>query len=236
MNKLIRMIRGNTIAGIIIIIPLIATIWLIVKLFVFVDSVLPSLVHTLVAEVPEKWFPGAGIFIILFFAFLTGLVARFYLGTKLIKTGNTLISKIPFINKLYVGIQQIIDAVLNNKKKIFERVVLVEFPRPGYYVIGFLTAQATPEISEKAGQKAVAVLVPLSPTPTQGFLFFTHESELIDIDISVETALKLIVSGGIFSSDTVHKDHYGIPHSLKDWNWVRDLKRWNKDGVVDPRD
>ena len=169
-------------------------------------------------------------------AFLLGIIARNYVGKQLIRTGNRIIARIPLISKIYVGIQQILDAVVTQDRKLFEKVVLVEFPRPGYYTLGLMTSRVTPEISEKTGPKTVGVLVPLSPSPTHGVLMFTQESELIEIDMSVETALKLIVSGGIFRSDQANKDHYGAHGPINGWNWFQDLKRWDKNIIHDPRD
>jgi uncharacterized membrane protein len=236
MKSVVRLIRGNTITGIIILIPLIVTVYIIIKLFVLVDSALPHLVHSIVRSVPDHWFTGAGLAISLIIAFIFGIAARNYIGKRLIRTGNRLIARIPFISKVYIGVQQILDAVVSQDKKLFEKVVLVEFPRPGYYSIGLMSSHTTPEITDRVGQRTVTVLVPLSPSPTHGILLFTRESELIELDMTVETAFKLIVSAGIFKSDQVAKDHYGVHGPLSGWNWVKDLKRWDKNIIHDPRD
>ena len=236
MKSITRLIRGNTITGIVILLPLVATVYIIIKIFVLVDSALPHAAHALVRSVPDHWIPGLGICAVLAFAFLLGMIARNYVGKQLIRTGNRLIARIPLVSKVYVGIQQILDAVVTQDRKLFEKVVLVEFPRPGYYTIGLMTSRVTPEIGGKIGPKTVGVLVPLSPSPTHGVLMFTQESELIEIDMSVETALKLIVSGGIFRSDQTGGSHYGAHGPLSGWNWVNDLKRWDKSIIHDPRD
>jgi uncharacterized membrane protein len=112
MTSVVKLIRGSTITGIIILIPLIVTVYIIIKLFVLVDSALPHIVHTIFRSIPDHWLPGVGLAISLIIAFIFGLAARNYVGKRLIRTGNRLIAQIPFISKVYVGIQQILDAVV----------------------------------------------------------------------------------------------------------------------------
>jgi uncharacterized membrane protein len=236
-HRYTRSIKINIITGVLIAIPLIATILILYKAFKLIDSILPSFIHLIAPALSDNWPPGVGIGVMLIGTYLIGLVARHWLGKEIVRIGNHFISKIPFVNKLYVGIQQVLDAVFNQKKRAFEQVVLVEFPRPDSYTLGFLTGEVTDELAEKIGEKNVTVFIPTSPTPTQGFILFLHESEIIKLSMPTETAFKIIMSAGIFSAHHAAEKigRYVIPSSTRKWNWVAGLTR-RKNSFSDPRD
>jgi len=226
--KGLRVIRANLIGGTLILLPLITTVYVFVKLFQLVDSVLPSLFHALLpAMMPERWPTGVGVFITLAAAFLAGLLAKNYLGGLLIQAGNSVIARIPLLNKVYVGIQQILDAAVGANKKLFERPVLVEFPQHGSYAIGFVTATDTGEIGRRTQPDCVSVFIPTTPNPTSGFLIYVSAASLIDLGLNVETAMKLVMSAGIVNSDQIRKTQhlYTLPSSAKGWNWLNNLRR-----------
>ncbi len=155
----------------------------------------------------------------------------------MIEAGNTVIANIPILNKIYLTIQQVVDMVSMNKSQVFERAVFVEFPQKNSYVIGFVTNRATEKFSLKVGEKLVAVFVPTTPNPTSGYLLYVSEAEIVELNIPVETAVKLVVSGGLLSVDQSAKMQSTIPPSKKAWNWMDLFKKRNvKDLVSDPRD
>jgi uncharacterized membrane protein len=237
--KIIRNLRTNVITGILIILPLITTVYVFIKLFDLVDSVLPTLFHTVLPKIPKDWIPGVGIVLVLVFAYFAGLVAKNYFGRKMIEIGNTIIAKIPIINKIYLGVQQILDAAVTHNKKLFERPVLFEYPKAGSYCIGFVTSQTTGEIPKKIGEPMLSIFVPTTPNPTSGFLLFLPETRVIDLNMNLETAIKLVMSAGMVNSDQLDKTQglYKLPRSLKNWNWFAGLKKGRKrDRVDDPRD
>lgn len=192
-----RQMRANMIAGFLLLLPLFASILILVKLFNLLDSwayfAVPASLRTHVV-------PGMGLIALLAVAWLTGSAARNFAGRRLMKVGNSLIGRIPFLNKLYAIIKQVVDAVAGPKKNMFNKVVLVEFPGNGSYSLAFVTARDLVEISKKTGEKTVGVFVPTVPNPTAGFLIFVPEARVLDVDISVETAMKLMVSGGVVSN------------------------------------
>jgi uncharacterized membrane protein len=202
MKHSLKQMRTNMIAGFLLLLPIFASILILVKLFKLLDS-------WAYFAVPHAWrahvVPGMGLIALLFLVWFTGSLARNFLGRKLMGFGNAVLGKIPLFNKLYGLIKQIVDAVASPKKKVFNRVVLIEFPDKGSYCLAFVTAKENKEISDKTGEKMVGVFLPKVPNPTAGFLIFVPESKLIDVHISIETALKLIVSGGVVSGDK--KDH-----------------------------
>lgn len=187
--------RNSIITGFLLLLPLFASIIILVKLFRLLDTwayfAVPSSLRTHII-------PGMGILALLAVAWLTGAFARNFAGRRLMKAGNALLGRIPFFNKLYGVLRQIVDAVAG-PKNAFARVVLIEFPDKGSYCLAFVTTRDTAGISEKAGEKMVGVFLPQVPNPAAGFLIFVPESKVVDVDMSVETAVKLIVSGGVVS-------------------------------------
>jgi uncharacterized membrane protein len=193
-----KQMRTNMIAGFLILLPLFASILILVKLFKLLDS-------WAYFAIPHAWrahvVPGMGIVAILFLAWFTGSLARNFLGRKMMGFGNAVLRRIPLFNKLYGLIKQIVDAVASPKKKVFNRVVLIEFPEKGSYSLAFVTTKENAEISSKTGEKMIGVFMPQALNPTTGFLIFMPESKVIDVQISIEMAFKLIVSGGVVSGD-----------------------------------
>jgi uncharacterized membrane protein len=227
-NRFFKQLRSNIITGVLLIIPLFVTILIIVQLFQWIDSALPGILRI---DLP----PGLGIVFTLIIAYFAGIAAKNYFGKKLIAVGNGIISNIPILNKIYFTIQQVVDMVSSNKNQVFERAVLIEYPRPNCYCIALVTSRANTNLSMKVNQKLVAVLVPQSP-PASAFLLYVAESELIEIDLPVESALKLVVSGGLLGADNaaIAKPTNGI---RKNWKWT-DLfnrKKYGKN-LADPRD
>lgn len=218
LKRFAKQIRSNIIAGILLLIPLVLSIIILVKSFQWIDSVLPSIIGA-------DWVPGLGILVILIVAYFAGVAAKNFFGKKLINTANAIIANIPVLNKVYLAIQQIVDAATLNKKNLFERAVLIEFPRPGCFGIGFVTSESNKEFSSKTGQEVVAVFIPTTPNPTSGFLIYAPEAELIDLNLPVEVAIKLVMSGGILSADDSNKQRQAAPSSVKEWVGLFKRKR-----------
>ena len=142
------------------------------------------------------------------------------------------------LNKIYLGVQQIIDSVAGNKKNLFEKAVLIEYPKKDSYCIGFVTADTTGEIPEKTGSEMVSVFVPTTPNPTSGFLLFIPKADAIGLEMSVETAVKLVMSAGMVNTDHLKQTNhlYTLPKQLKHFNWTRIFRRERSAPGIDPRD
>lgn len=193
--------KNLVITGTIIIIPSVTTIYLLIKLFGIVDSFVPEFLHSVMPILPQKYFPGLGIIIFIFFAGFVGLTARYYFGKKMINLTNKIFGKIPFLNKVYNSVQQIMDTIVKNKKSFFEKVVLVQFPKDGSYSLGFLTSKIGGEIPRKANKELFGVFLPTTPNPTTGFFLALPKSDIIELEMSVESAIKIIMSGGVINSE-----------------------------------
>lgn len=231
-RKFLKQVRNNILAGIFLIIPVGGSLFIVYKLLDWADKALPTVLGM-------HWASGLGILISLMVAYLLGLLAKNWVGKKIIATGNAIIVSIPFLSKIYLIIKQIIDTVTADKRKLFERAVLLEFPRKECFVIGLVTSGNNANFSTRAGRKLVAVFVPHAPNPTSGFLLYVPEEDCVDLDIPIESALKLVISGGILGSEIFGEDQK-LPTTTKHWNWT-DIFKWKsrKTGSHnhnDPRD
>ena len=130
-----------------------------------------------------------------------GVLARYYIGKKIIDWTDRVLMRVPFMNKIYGAIKQVNEAFAGNKHS-FKTVVLVEFPGPGNYSVGFITNEQQGEIQETAGKNLVSVFIPTTPNPTSGFLILVPEEKLIKLKMTVAEAIKYIVSLGAISQDT----------------------------------
>jgi uncharacterized membrane protein len=235
---MLRHVFRNILSGIPILLPVVATIFIFIKLFEFGDSALPSMVHHLAPPFPAKWIPGTGLLVILVLTYLAGMLTKVYLGRLFIHIGNRLISKIPFVNKVYVAVQQILDALFSGKKNAFEKVVIAEWPRKGCWTVGFLTCSHTNPFSAPLDGDFVTVFMPTALSPTQGFVAIMPRSEVIEMDVPPEMALKFVMSAGIINVSKLAKSRhlYDVPDSLKGWSWIEGLKKRKSDYTHDLRD
>jgi uncharacterized membrane protein len=129
-----------------------------------------------------------------------GVLARYYIGKKIIDWTDRVLRRVPFLNKIYSAIKQVNDAFSGNKHS-FKTVVLVEFPREGIYSIGFLPSEQRDEVQQKTREKVVCVFVPTTPNPTSGFLILVPEDKVTKLDMSVADGIKYIVSLGSLSPE-----------------------------------
>jgi uncharacterized membrane protein len=131
---------------------------------------------------------------------VVGVLARYYIGKKVIDWTDRVLMRVPLLNKFYGAIKQVNDAFAGSKHS-FKTVVLVEFPGPGNYSVGFITSEQQGEIQQKIGRKLVSVFVPTTPNPTSGFLILVPEEKLTKLDMSVTNAIKYIISLGSISQE-----------------------------------
>jgi uncharacterized membrane protein len=193
-----RRLRNYLIAGLLIWVPVMVTVWVVR----FVSGILDqSIVLLPPSWRPEAVFgqyvPGFGIVLALLVLFLTGLLARDLLGEKMIEGIEALVRKIPVIGPIYGGAKTFSETVLTEKGRSFKQVVMVEFPRKGAWSIGFLMSEDWTEVRERTGQDMVQVFVPTTPNPTTGFLIVVHRSEVMFMDTSVDEAFKMIFTLGV---------------------------------------
>ncbi|MDZ7292763.1 MAG: DUF502 domain-containing protein [candidate division KSB1 bacterium] len=200
-HKFAGKIKGYFLTGLLVLVPISLTVYIIYELFLAIDGILKDVIFVMLREwlgvhFSDQPIPGLG-FITLFLLILgTGMAARSYFGKKLVDIGDRIVARIPFISRIYGTVQQISQAFFGERRDVFKKTVLVPFPSKGMWRIGFYIKETSHEIHEALGDDVVSVLVPHTPNPTSGFLVFFPKSEVIELDMPVEDALHLIVSGG----------------------------------------
>ena len=127
---------------------------------------------------------------------LLGLLSNYFLGKFVVRSTERLIDILPFINTVYKTVKQIVSTFTKHNRSVFQKVVIVEYPRKGTYGLGFLTGIATGETKIKIGQRIAYVFVPTTPNPTSGYLLMIPEQDVINLDMSIADGMKLIISGG----------------------------------------
>jgi uncharacterized membrane protein len=192
MKALVNHLKKKFIAGLFVVIPVGITIFILKFLFNFADGILGSYLDSLFSMVThrELHLPGLGMITGAVVLYLTGLVATNVFGTRLLRYGDELLTRIPLVKSIYSSSKQL-TKVFKEGKSSYRRAVFVEWPRPGVRAIGFVTAEV-----EKDGCRMVVVYVPTMPNPTSGFALFFREDEVFDSGMSVEDAVKFVVSGG----------------------------------------
>ena len=195
-----RAVRNYLIAGLLIWIPVMVTVWVVR----FVSGILDqSIVLLPPSWRPEAVFgqyvPGFGIVLALLVLFLTGLLARDLVGEKMIEVVESLIRKIPVIGPVYGGAKTFSETVLTDKGRSFKQVVMVEFPRKGAWSIGFQMSEDWQEVRERTGQDMVQVFVPTTPNPTTGFLIAVDRRDVMFMDTTADEAFKMIFTLGVIA-------------------------------------
>ena len=188
--------RGRIISGLLILLPLAAT-YLIIK-FVF-DLIDPPLVQV-IDEITGRHIPGIGIVSFVIVLYLVGLVGSYVIGRRLIAFGHHIADYIPIVRPIYRTAKQTVDALgPTNVKKHYNRVVLLDFPRVGIKSIGF----ATSSFEDPNGDPLIAVYIPTTPIPTSGYLALVREDEVISTTLSVDEAMKIVISGGVLTPEKI---------------------------------
>ena len=190
---MLKEIRNYFITGLVALIPLWATVSIIMAVVNLVEKRFGPVVELAIGQQTHGLLSLGLTFIIILGV---GAIARNVIGKKLIDMGEKFLNKIPIVRKIYFTVQQLVSGLFLRNKTAFEDVVLIEFPKEEVYQIGFLTNDNTGEISNKTEQKLVNVFVPTTPNPTSGRLALVPQEEIIDLDMTVEEGLKYVVSAG----------------------------------------
>lgn len=149
--------------------------------------------------------PGIEFFVLIVLIFLVGLIVKSYVGKKVVTWGEVFLDKIPVVRTIYIASKQLTHAVFSEDSTSFSRVVLIEYPRRGLYCIAFVSGITKGELQDRTRDRMINVFVPTTPNPTSGFLLLVPAEDTIDLDMSVDDAFALIVSGGIYTPQDVKK-------------------------------
>ena len=150
--------------------------------------------------------PGLGLLMTVLVLFLTGLVATNFLGSRLLHLWDRMIGRIPLVRSVYTGVKQMVDTLFSTDGHSFRKVLLVEYPRQGLWSIAFQTGNGCDEVAKKlADEELVSLFIPTTPNPTSGFLMMAKKKDVIELDMSVDQALKFVISLGVVQPGTHHK-------------------------------
>ncbi len=190
-----RSLRRHFLAGLLAIIPIGATVLILVWIFNSIDNILQPLIKLITGH-PIS---GVGFGVTILLIYLIGVVASNILGRRIIGYAESLVARVPLVTQLYAGIKQLVQGFSAPGKNGFIQAVLIEFPRKGVWTIGFVTnEEMTP-----SGVKQLSILVPTVPNPTTGFLQIVREDEVIRTGIPIDEALRMVISAGIVPSRAV---------------------------------
>jgi len=202
-------LRASFLTGLVVVLPIGLTIWFVWAVIGWIDGwILPLIPSYWQPDVvirrwigPEYEFPvrGVGVLVFLIVTIIVGWLAKGLIGRSVIRSGENLVERMPVIRSVYGAIKQVAETFFNKKEQSFDKVVLVEFPRPGSWALGFLSTRPKGELAERLaalGPDMSAVFVGLTPF-TSGMLLFVPTQDLVVMDMGVDDAAKLIVSGGL---------------------------------------
>jgi uncharacterized membrane protein len=190
-------LRRYMVAGVLVWLPILATIWVVSFMLHIMDRTLLLLPPSYRPQALVGFaLPGAGLVLALAIVLLTGLLVTNLIGRRFVIWGEELLNRIPVVRSIYGGVKSFTESVLSQSKS-FRQVVMVEYPREGLWSIGFLTSEDVPEVSERLGEPHVAVYISAALNATAGYLVIVPRRRVVNLDMSVDAAMKMIISCGV---------------------------------------
>jgi len=198
--------RKYFVTGLLILMPLAITIWVLNLIISTMDQSLLLL--------PERWrpealvgfnIPGLGTILTLLFIFLTGLATRNFIGKRIVWAWEGLLTRIPVVRSIYSSVKQVSDTLFSSSGNAFRKALLVQYPRQGSWTIAFLTGVPGGDVRNHLQGDYVSIYIPTTPNPTSGFFLMVPRADTIELDMNVDEALKYIVSMGVVSPEHFEK-------------------------------
>ncbi|HEX2853557.1 MAG TPA: DUF502 domain-containing protein [Opitutaceae bacterium] len=191
--------RNAFFSGLLLLAPLVVTIWAFSQIIVLVGGTFRPLLEPFVPESLQHlallWNLLTTVVIVVLVTTL-GFVSHYVFGKVFFSAGERFMQSIPGVNAVYNTVKQIVDTFGTKNRNLFNKVVLVEFPRKGAWVMGFLTSKAQSEAQVRTGEEVWTVFIPTSPNPTSGFLLMIPPREIVELEMSVADGMKIVISGG----------------------------------------
>jgi len=191
-------LRKYLIAGLLVWLPLAAT--------VVVIRLLINLLDKTILFIPPEWrpetvlgfsIPGFGVIVGIFILLVTGMLAANLLGRRLVAIWESILGRIPLVRTIYTSVKQVLETLFTTNSNSFRKVVLVEYPRKGIWTLAFQTGESGAEIRQKLEADVLSIFVPTTPNPTSGFFLMVPRQDIIVLDMSVDDGLKMIISAGV---------------------------------------
>jgi uncharacterized membrane protein len=195
-------LRTAFLSGLLLLAPLVVTIWAFTQIIEFVGGKFRPIFFFYLPDAlrdrPSLTLVWDALATVVVFAFITllGYISRYVFGKFFLGVGERFIQSIPGVSAVYNTVKQIVDTFGTQNRNLFNKVVLVEFPRKGIWSIGFLTNKSQAEVAHQVGQPLWTVFVPTTPNPTSGFLLLLPPNEIVELEMTVGEGMKMIISGG----------------------------------------
>ena len=191
-------LRSYLLTGVIVWTPILVTIWVLQFIVEILDSSIALLPE---AYQPARWsginIPGYGVILSLLVLLLTGIFATNFFGQRMVEWSEAFLDKIPLVRSIYNTSKQVMQAIFSSSSTAFRKVVLVEYPRQGLWTLAFQTSESVPLLGEDAQSEHISIFVPTTPNPTGGFLLIVPKSQVKEVALTVDEALKYIISLGV---------------------------------------
>lgn len=205
------------ITGLLVLVPLFITIWVLTTLISLMDQ---SLLLLPVEWRPEaqlgRAVPGIGAILTLLIIFVTGLIATNFFGRRLILIWEALLGRVPVVKSIYSSVKQVSDTLFSDSGQAFRKALLVQYPREGSWTIAFMTGQPGGDVANHLKGEFVSVYVPTTPNPTSGFFLMMPKADVVELDMSVDEALKYIISMGVVSPGVISAKDKAASHIIHD--------------------
>lgn len=182
--------------GLIVLLPLLVTVWLLFFFYNFLDGILGNIISIFIGH----HIPGLGFILIIALILFTGLVSPLIIGKRMIKVGDEVMTSVPFVKSIYSSVKQVNEVFFIKKDaQGFNRACIIEYPRKGVWSVGFVTSEAAKEIEKRSGSrsKMVNVFIANTPTPATGFLVVMPSKDVKLLDMKIDDAFKYVISGGV---------------------------------------
>lgn len=197
--KLGAKIRAYFFTGILVTAPVAITLYMAYKFIVWIDRLVNQILPPQYKfdEILPFTIPGIGLVVLVLALILVGMFAAGFLGKFFLRLGEWIVYKVPLISSIYSVLKQIFETFFSTKTQAFSKVVMLEYPRKGIWILGFVSSELRGEVKEKFAEEMLNVFIPTTPNPTSGFLIFVPKKDTIELDMKVEEGIKFVISGGL---------------------------------------
>lgn len=196
LGTFVDVIKRHFISGVLVVVPLILTYWVLSFLFTAIDGILQPPIHSLIGF----YVPGLGIGTTILLIMLAGFFTRNIVGARIYSIGDKLLTKVPLIRPIYLSAKQVLTALTNGNNDTFKEVCLIEYPRQGVWVLGFVSGYSMGDFGSETKRYA-RVFIGSTPTPVTGWTVLLPEDELFRVNMTVEDGIKFLVSGGVVAPE-----------------------------------
>lgn len=203
--KLGAKIRAYFFTGILVTAPVAITLYMAYKFIVWIDRLVNQILPPQYKfdEILPFTIPGIGLVVLVLALILVGMFAAGFLGKFFFRLGEWIVYKVPLISSIYSVLKQIFETFFSTKTQAFSKVVMLEYPRKGIWILGFVSSELRGEVKEKFAEKMLNVFIPTTPNPTSGFLIFVPKKDTIELDMKVEEGIKFVISGGLVEPENL---------------------------------